>query len=189
VDLTTAEQRLLDTADALFYERGIQAVGMDAIREASGVSLKRLYQAFASKSDLVDAVLRRRDGAVRAAIGRYTAAAATREGRILAVFDYLDDWFREPDFRGCAFINSFAELGGTSATVADLVRVHKQALKEHLTDVIAAAGYPPGLADQLVILANGAMVTAAIAGSPEPARQARGAARTLLAAASQRGGR
>jgi AcrR family transcriptional regulator len=105
------------------------------------------------------------------------------------VFDYLDDWFREPDFRGCAFINSFAELGATSDSVADLVRVHKQALKDHLTDLIAAAGYPQNLADQLVILANGAMVTAAIAASPEPAGQARSAARTLLGAAAQHDGR
>jgi AcrR family transcriptional regulator len=187
VDLATAEQRLLDSADALFYERGIQAVGMDAIREASGVSLKRLYQAFASKGDLVDAVLRRRDGAVRAAIGRHVAAATTPEERILAVFDFLDEWFREPDFRGCAFINSFAELGGTSEGVADLVRVHKQALRDQLSDLVAAAGHPREFADQLVILANGAMVTAAIGGSPEPARQARDAARTLLAATSRRG--
>ncbi len=188
MDLATAEQRILESADALFYERGIQAVGMDQIRTASGVSLKRLYQAFPSKNDLVDAVLRRRDADVRAAIGRYTGSAATPDGRILAVFDYLDDWFRQPDFRGCAFINSYAELGGTSESVADVVRVHKQALKDHVSELIAAAGYPRDLADQLVILANGAMATAAIAGSPEPARQARSAARTLLTAAARHGG-
>jgi AcrR family transcriptional regulator len=180
VDLVTAEEQILESADALFYERGIQAVGMDLIRQASGVSLKRLYQVFPSKNDLVDAVLRRRDAAVRAAIGQYTAAAASPDDRILAVFDYLDDWFRQPDYRGCAFINSFAELGGTSDSVTDLVRVHKQALADHVTGLISAAGYPQSLAGQLVILANGAMVTAAIADSPEPARQARSAARTLL---------
>jgi AcrR family transcriptional regulator len=185
VDLATAQQRLLDAADALFYERGVQAVGMDVIREVSGVSLKRLYQAFPSKNDLVDAVLRRRDADVRAGVERYTAAATTADGRILAVFAYLDDWFRQPDFRGCAFINSYAELGPTSESVADVVRSHKRALREHLTGVITEAGYPDSLADQLLILANGAMVTAAIAGSPDPARQARSAARTLLDAASR----
>lgn len=180
MDHTTAEARLLDAADTLFYERGIQAVGMDAIRQASGVSLKRTYQLFPSKEHLVEAVLRRRDRAVRAEIEAYTSAGATPTDRILAVFDYLYDWFRQPDFRGCAFINSFAELGGASPTVVDVVRTHKQALADHLAALVAAAGRPPAVAAQLVLLANGAMVTAAIAGDAEPARDARAAAQRLL---------
>jgi AcrR family transcriptional regulator len=183
VDLGTAGERVLATADALFYERGVQAVGMDAIREASGVSLKRLYQAFPSKDHLVQAVLARRDSTVRAAVGHHVDAAEDPVGRILAVFDYLDEWFREPDFRGCAFINAYAELGPASADVADLVRVHKRALRERLAALVAAAGRPPALADQLAILANGAMVLAAIGGTPDPARQAREAARVLVTAA------
>lgn len=180
MDLAAAKARLLDAADVLFYERGVQAVGMDAIREASGVSLKRAYQVFPSKDQLVEAVLRRRDRSVRTAIGAYTSAPTTPTDRILAVFDYLYDWFSEPDYRGCAFINSFAELGGASENIAGIVRGHKQAVRDHLADLVAAAGHPPGLADQLAILANGAMVTAAIGGSAEPARQARAAAQLLL---------
>ncbi|MEV4479107.1 TetR/AcrR family transcriptional regulator [Micromonospora coxensis] len=185
MDQATAEERLLAAADTLFYERGVQAVGMDAIRQASGVSLKRAYQLFPSKEQLVEAVLRRRDRAVLAGLEAYTSARATPTARILAVFDYLDDWFRQPDFRGCAFINSYAELGGVSAGVAGLVRGHKRAFTAHLAVLVAAAGQPPALADQLAVLANGAMVTAAITGSPEPARQAADVARRLLAPAGQ----
>jgi AcrR family transcriptional regulator len=180
MDTTPAEQQLLDAADRLFNERGIQAVGMDAIRSESGMSLKRLYQLFPSKQHLVEAVLRRRDRDVRAALVSYMTAASTPVDQILAVFDYLHDWFGEPDFRGCAFINSYAELGGSSPEVADIVRAHKQALRGVLTDLVRAAGRPAGLAEQLVILANGAMVTAAIDGTPEAARHARAAAHRLL---------
>ncbi|MFG2102492.1 TetR/AcrR family transcriptional regulator [Micromonospora echinaurantiaca] len=180
MDHTTAEARLLDAADTLFYERGIQAVGMDAIRQASGVSLKRTYQLFPSKEHLVEAVLRRRDLAIREQLSAYTSARSTPAEGVLAVFDYLYDWFGQPDFRGCAFINSFAELGPASANVADIVRTHKQAVADHLAALVAAADRPPALAAQLLVLANGAMVTAAIAGSPEPARDARAAAQRLL---------
>ncbi|MFG2058619.1 TetR/AcrR family transcriptional regulator [Micromonospora sp. NPDC048930] len=180
MDQATAEQRLLDAADTLFYERGVQAVGMDAIRAASGVSLKRAYQLFPSKEHLVEAVLRRRDRAVRGGVAAYTSAPGAPTDRILAVFDYLHDWFSQPDYRGCAFINSYAELGASSDTVADVVRTHKQAFADHLAELVAAAGRPPALAAQLAILANGAMVTAAISGSAEPARQAREVARMLL---------
>ena len=167
-------------ADGLYYEKGIQAVGMDEVRAASGVSLKRLYQLFPSKDDLVQAVLRRRDQDVRAGLARYTSAPTDPDDRILAVFDYLEDWFHQPEFRGCAFINSFAELGPTSAGVAGVVRTAKQALADHLGDLVAAAGRSPGLADQLLVLANGAMVTAAITGSPAPATHAKEAARLLV---------
>lgn len=180
MDQVTAEEKLLDAADTLFYERGIQAVGMDAVRAASGLSLKRVYQLFPSKEHLVEAVLRRRDRAVRDGIEAYTSAPDDPVDRVLAVFDYLYDWFRQPGYRGCAFINSYAELGASSDNVADVVRTHKQALTDHLAELVAAAGRPPALAAQLAILANGAMVTAAIGGSAEPARQARAAARLLL---------
>jgi AcrR family transcriptional regulator len=180
MDHTTAETRLLDAADTLFYDRGIQAVGMDAIRAASGVSLKRTYQLFPSKDHLVEAVLRRRDQAIRAELAAYTSARTTPTERILAVFDYLYDWFGRPDYRGCAFINSFAELHGSSANVVEIVRTHKRAFADHLAALVAAADRPPALAGQLLILANGAMVTAAIVDSPQPAREARAAAQRLL---------
>lgn len=180
MDHTTAEARLLDAADTLFYERGIQAVGMDAIRAASGVSLKRTYQLFPSKEHLVEAVLRQRDLAIRDELAAYTSARPTPTERVLAVFDYLHDWFGQPDYRGCAFINSFAELGGSSPGVVDIVRTHKRAFADHLAALVADAGGPPALAAQLALLANGAMVTAAITGSVEPAREARAAARRLL---------
>jgi len=186
MDVETAEARLLEAAEQLFNERGIQAVGMDDIRAASGVSLKRLYQVFPAKERLVEAVLRRRDRDVKEALARHTSAHEAPRDRILAVFDYLHLWFSQSDFRGCAFINSFGELGGTSDGVAGIVRQSKQGLRDYLGELVAEAEGPAALADQLVILANGAMATAGILGSPEPARQAQAAAGVLLDAAGVR---
>jgi AcrR family transcriptional regulator len=156
---------------------------MDEIRSASGVSLKRLYQLFPSKEDLVQAYLRRRDVRWRRELAAYTEAQATPRERILTVFDWLYDWFGEPDFRGCAFSNSFGELGATSPAVAETARAHKESFFLYLADLTAAADEPTWLADHLALLAEGAIATAAITGSPEPARRAREAARLLLAAA------
>ena len=63
-DLRDADLRdsVIAAADDLFYGRGIQSVGMDDVRQASGVSLKKLYSMFASKERLVLAVLERRHG-------------------------------------------------------------------------------------------------------------------------------
>lgn len=183
MDRDTAQAQVLQTAGALFYGLGIQAVGMDAIRDAAGVSLKRLYQLFPTKDELVEACLRERDRAVRDSLERVTAHAATPRDRILALFDWLDEWFREPDFRGCGFINAFGEMAASSPRVTVAVHDQKVWLREHIGELVRLANGPDRLADQLFILANGAMVTAAIFGSPEPARQARVAAEHLVAAA------
>lgn len=183
MELGTARAQVLEAAERLFYARGIQAVGIDEIRTASGVSLKRLYQLFPSKGDIVEAYLHERDTRWRRSLTRYADAAPTPEERILAVFDWLYQWCDEGDYRGCAFINSFGELGASSPAVARTARAHKQAFQQYLAGLVAAAGGPSELADHLALLAEGAITTAAIAGSPEPARQARAAAGVLLGAA------
>ncbi|MET9692622.1 TetR/AcrR family transcriptional regulator [Streptomyces sp. NPDC006514] len=178
-----AGARVLDAAEALFYRRGIQAVGMDEIRNTSGVSLKRLYQLYPSKGDLVEAYLLRRDARWRERLAEYVDAQSSPRERILAVFSWLYDWFNQPDFRGCAFINSFGELGTVSPAVADAARAHKQAFQQYLVGLVADAGEPSWAAQHLSLLAEGAMTTAAICGSPESAVQAREAARLLLESA------
>ncbi|MGW7245946.1 TetR/AcrR family transcriptional regulator [Streptomyces decoyicus] len=186
MDLDEARARILDAAEKLFYDRGIQSVGMDELRTAAGVSLKRLYQCFPAKHDLVEAYLRRRDTRWRASLGTYVAGRADApEVRPLVVFDWLYSWFSGPDFRGCAFINSFGELGATSEGVGRVAREHKGALLSYLTDLVRAVpvARPEALAGQLALLVDGAITTAAITGEPDAARRARAAAEALLAAA------
>ncbi|MEV0322850.1 TetR/AcrR family transcriptional regulator [Streptomyces sp. NPDC050658] len=181
MDRAEAEARLLDAAESLYYERGIQSVGMDQVRAASGVSLKRLYQIFPSKSELVLGCLERRDRRWRARLAEYVDGLP-EGGRLLGVYDWLREWFAEPDFRGCAFINSFGELGAVDPAVADAVRAHKDAFHAYVAGLVAAEGRPEWLVGPLVLLAEGAMATAAISGSPQPALQAREGAARLLSA-------
>jgi AcrR family transcriptional regulator len=180
MDDDTARSQVLDAADQLFNDHGVRAVGMDRIRDASGVSLKRLYRLFPAKEQLVEAMLRRRDREFQQALTARIADLPTAREQLLAVFDFLYDWFREPDYRGCPFINAFAEMSATSRDITTAVEDQKHALKALLSRLAAAAGGPPALAEQLFVLANGAMVAAAILHSPEPARQAKQAAALLL---------
>ncbi|MET9323227.1 TetR/AcrR family transcriptional regulator [Streptomyces sp. NPDC003038] len=176
MDDEEARTRLLDAAEALFYAHGIQAVGMDRIRTESGVPLKRLYRVFPAKESLITAYLERRDR-------RWTAglrdAVTGAPDPVAAVFDWLADWFSEPDFRGCAFLNAYGELGTGPAGVLDVVRRHKAELHALLTD-LAGPGHET-LADQLMILVEGATVVAALNPGPEPAHRAREAAALLVA--------
>ncbi|MGE2737741.1 TetR/AcrR family transcriptional regulator [Mycolicibacterium vaccae] len=181
---TADENQVVAAATELFNERGVQSVGMDAIRDAAGIPLKRLYSYFPSKAALISAVLAQRDRDIQRAMIEFVESRAEEpRDRILAVFDYLAHWFTEPDFRGCMFINSVGELGGTSPDVRRIARRNKLALRDYLAGLVAEAGLPAHLADQLAILANGAIVAAALYDDAEQAADAaRRAAATLLAA-------
>lgn len=179
------EVRVLDVAGDLFYEHGVQAVGMDRIRDASGLSLKRLYQCYPSKVALVEAFLRYRDHVARTALGAYVAEFPAGEERILAVFDWLLDWSSQLGFRGCVFNNIFGELGGDHEGVVAAVRDHKAALRELLRALVEDAEVkdPESVTDQLVVQFNGAITVAAVCGDPNAAAHAGRAARALLTAA------
>lgn len=175
MDAVEATDRLLDAAEDLFYTRGVQSVGMDAVRARSGVSLKRLYQVFPSKDDLVAAYLNKRDERWRRSLREFVT---TRGEDPLAVFDWLHEWFGEPGFRGCAFVNSFGEFGTPAPGVAAAIQRHKDEVRAYVRRLVG----DDTLADQLFALMEGATVLAALKSDPREASIARGAAETLLAA-------
>ncbi|SMH44818.1 transcriptional regulator, TetR family [Rathayibacter oskolensis] len=171
---------ILAAADRLYYERGIQSVGMDELRTAAGVSLKRLYSEFASKEAVVVAVLQgRHEHWTAGVLARVESASGARD-KLLAIYDFLFDWFSEDSFRGCGFINAFGELGSSNPAVAQLAREHKESFQRFLATLAEGAGGGAELAAQLAILAEGAQTTAAIAGTPESALHARRAAEILI---------
>ena len=180
----TVREQILAAADELYYRKGYAAVGMDELRAAAGVSLRRLYGLFPAKNDIVAAVLARKHAQWESGL----SAAVTDAGddprtRLLAVYGYLENWFCTDDFRGCAFIHAFGELGGTNPEVAEIVRAHKASFQEYMADLVESTGASPLLAAQLSILAEGAQSTAAISADPQVAVQARGAAEVLIDAA------
>lgn len=179
-----ARARILDAAEELYYAKGYSAVGMDELRAAAGVSLKRVYALFPSKSDIIAAVLGRKHEEWERLVANAVAKADDDpRARLLAVYDFLGAWFATDDFRGCAFINAFGELSGTSDEVARLVREHKASFQGYMTELAAELGASEALAQQLSILAEGAQSTAAIAADARVAMQARKAAEVLIDAA------
>ncbi|QHC57785.1 TetR/AcrR family transcriptional regulator [Rathayibacter sp. VKM Ac-2760] len=173
-------EAILAAADRLYYERGIQSVGMDALRTAAGVSLKRLYSEFPSKEALVLAVLQARHEQWTRGVRTRVAAETGARPKLLAIYDFLFDWFSEDSFRGCSFINAFGEFGASNPAVAELAREHKDSFQRFLASIAEEAGGGADLAAQLALLAEGAQTTAAISGTPESALQARRAAEILI---------
>jgi len=182
-DRPPARERILDVADRLFYERGIHAVGVDAIVAESDVAKTTLYSHFGSKDELVAAYLRRRSERWRehlhAELDAYPGPAAER---VLHVFDLLGEWFAEPGYRGCPFINACAEFASDDHPAAIATRAYRAWLRATFAGLSAEAGAaaPDALAAQLLLLYDAAMITAHLERAPSAAETAKTAAATLL---------
>ena len=183
MDDSDARASALEVADQLFTAHGVKSVGMDDVRDASGVSLKRLYRLYSSKERLAEEALDRSGQAFLAELRAYIEQRKSPEEKLLAVFDFLGRGFTEPDYCGCPFIRAYDEMSMESPAVVAAVDRQKRALRDFLAELVVEAGKPPALADQLSIVANGAMVTAAILDGTGAAADARAAAGALIGAA------
>ena len=178
-----AKAQTVDAANRLFYARGLHSVTMDELAREARLPLKRLYGAFPSKNAVIDEVLRARRAEWELGIAAAAKDATTPREKILAIYDFLEEWFAQDDFRGCAFINTFAELGAISPSIASAARDHKRAFQDYVASLVSELGAKGRLAAQLALLAEGAQTTAAISGDTSAARDARDAARVLIDAA------
>jgi len=179
---------LLRTAGELFARQGYRAVGIDTVLAAAGVAKMTLYKHFRSKEELIAAVLEQRGHEIATALSeRIAAAPASPENPgapILAVFDWLADAVRSPDFHGCLFIKAASEYPDPQ----DLPRQAAVAFKESCGTLLEGlcrdlpAADPEALARQLQLLMEGVLVMAFLQRNPQAARDARQAAEKLLAA-------
>ena len=174
--------RLLDSADELFYEGGVHVVGIDRVIEHAGVAKASLYKHFPSKDALVAAYLERRADRLLDSIEEAVGRRRDPMRRVLAVFDHQASRMAAPTYNGCAFSRAAAEAGADSVTYAAHAH-YRSRLLDLLAGLASEAGarQPGALAEQLRLVYDGA----ADGGRYDPvaaARHARTAAVALLAA-------
>jgi AcrR family transcriptional regulator len=169
------KERILETADRLFYQRGIRAAGVDTIAAEVGISKRTLYNYFPSKEELIDAYLER----------RFTHAPASDKPpaeQILRTFDRLEQVFGSKDFRGCPFVNAVAELGAENQSVKKIAIAFKESRRTWFRDLLLRLDVPDpeGLATQLTLLVDGSIAQDLVRDDPSMARAAKEAARVLI---------
>ena len=187
ISVDDARQAVLRAADELFYAHGIGGVVMSDVRDASGVSMRRLYTLYPSKSDLVAGWLTDRHDTWMAwftsAVERHVAAGADP---VLATIDAIAEWVLEPGYRGCAFINSLAETSELNHTHRAVIADHKRDLTR-LLGHLAARDHPDApdwLPAALAVVIDGAIVQCTVFASTAPLDAARAAVHHLLESSS-----
>jgi AcrR family transcriptional regulator len=174
----TMHDRILETADRLFYGQGIRAVGVDTIAAEIGISKRTLYNYFPSKDALIVAYLSRRFAPLEISEQPPTE-------QILGAFDRLERQFVSKKFRGCPFVNAVAELAEPEHEANRIAIAFKEQRRLWFRDLLIRSGVaePEVLATQLALLLDGAIAAMLVRGDPGMAHAAREAACVLLAAA------
>lgn len=181
-----ARDRIVAVATRLFYRHGIRAVGIDTVIEQAGVAKTTLYKHFRSKDELIAECLTRLDERYfqwfEAEVSRRASEPAAQ---LVAVFDVLDEWFQSTDFRGCAFINAAVELEREHPARRAITH-HKRRSRQLFDRLLAQLDAAPAeeLSDHLMLLMEGAIVTALVEEDWDAAQRARTAAIRTLAGAS-----
>lgn len=184
-----ARQRIVEAAERLFYAEGMRAVGVDRIIAEAEVAKMSLYNHFASKDDVILAVLQYReekfDGMFAKWMDRHLSKGMDRLG---AFFAALKDWFESPGFRGCMFINARAELADPKHPASKFSASHKVRFHRLLGEIVEeSSGVKSKAASQAIaLLVEGAIVTAVMAQSSASAAVARDAAMALVAKAKKK---
>jgi AcrR family transcriptional regulator len=176
-----ARERLLAAADELFYEGGINLVGIDRVIEHAGVAKSSLYDCFGSKEELIRCYLEARSQARKHRIRERIARHDTPVAKILSIFDLLGEITSQPNFRGCAFLRASADADA-DGKVKQACNDSREFLRNLFIDLAREAGAknPEALGRQLVLLYDGAMVAAQADGNRDAASAAQGMARGLL---------
>lgn len=177
-------EAILEAACTLFYQQGIHTTSIDAILEKAGVARQSLYLHFSSKDGLIAEFLRVRDERWRGWMRSYIQQASDAPSdQLLAVFDFLAAWFAEPEFNGCAFINTTVEYSDPQHPFRALITHHKQLVQEEILSLCRAAGFTQAntLACHLALLMEGAIVTEQVSSDSQAAQQAKQIASLLIA--------
>src|SRR5258708_988073 len=182
---TAVREKILNTADELFYREGIRAIGVDTIVEKSGVAKTSLYRWFPTKDDLIAAFLERRNVEFWEQWDKVAAKHPdnARE-ELLAHLQWISRYVASPDYRGLAFLIAATEFPDADHPSIAICLANKQELRRRLLGIVRRTkiAHPTELADQLLMLIDGAFVNPQIFGKPGPSKHLVKAGQRLVGA-------
>ena len=162
--VSLARERILLTAHDLFYRDGIRSTGVDRVIERAGVTKVTFYRHFKSKNDLIIAYLMYRH---ERWMRWFTTALQSHGGTLRALVPTMAEWFRSPEYRGCAFINGVSEIAPALPQVTDITRRHKAEMQQAIAALLPASRRRESLARALALVVDGSIVQAQFRSDPE----------------------
>ena len=179
----TNRERLMDAAGDLLYREGLHGATAERVADHAGLTKPTIYNLFGSKEALVIEALQRRGEQIRRHIEARSAAQSTPERQLMEVLQAHADMLTSEGFHGCPLIIAAVQSPDSMET-RELANAHKAWLRGLLAQFARKAGWrsPDTLAASLVMLLEGAAALSSVQPPALVAKQARAAARALIAA-------
>ncbi len=181
----SSRQQILETAAALFFRDGFRAVGIDTIVAESGIGKMTLYRYFPSKDELIVAYLNDTNDKFWVWFNEAADPFPNQPARqILAVFQAQETLVKSPKCYGCPFLNAVVDFPDPSHPGHQVAVQHKRSVQARFEELAkqAAASDPKRLAEQLLMLMDGAFMAVRMFGPDNPAAHVAEAAATLIKA-------
>ncbi|MFT5403722.1 MAG: AcrR family transcriptional regulator [Verrucomicrobiales bacterium] len=135
---SSKRDELVDIASELFYSQGYGATGIKQIIDAAGIAKGTFYSHFASKEEVGLAWLKKRHHTWNSWLSERIQEKRSTRGKILALFDFLETWMNSCDHRGCAFLNTLAEVPDPDHAMRQEILDHKRGLQEQIESLVGA---------------------------------------------------
>jgi len=178
----SVRERILETAQRLFYRDGFRAVGIDTIIAEAGVAKMSLYRHFPSKDDLIVAYLEDSNRQYWEWLDGAVAHLEDPLDKLFGMLEATEKLATSPECLGCTFQGTAAEFPDRDHPGHQVALAHKKRVQNRVATLAREAGLraPDKLADQLSLLMDGAWVAARMYGPNNPSAGLSAAARTLI---------
>ena len=187
---SSPRERILETAQRLFYQQGYRATGINQIIKEAKVAKASFYEHFSSKDELALAYLREIGRLSQCDCASILTDTSDPREALLGLFDFVEEQFVKLDFQGCPMQNLTAEISLQEHSLHQKAVVEK---KDHIKSDIrrAVAALQGGskqhahldieqVSNALFLLVEGAMTSSRIYRDTWPFKAARQAAESLI---------
>ncbi len=179
----TKRDEIIKLAFDTFYEHGFHATGVDKLLLQSGISKRTLYKYFPTKEDLIkEAIIFYGQNFFGEMIKNIEAKYKNPTDKILAIFDMKHKKLKSGDYSGCFAINARLEFDGKNKKIESQCSQAGSQVQDFIFKLCKEGKYknPKKLAQQIVILLQGATVYAQACRDDKAASVAKEVAKLLL---------
>lgn len=178
-------ERIIETASDLFYNQGYNQTGINQIIEQAGVAKASMYQHFRSKEDVAVAYLDERHRMWMEDLDRYVSNKNGALSKIAGIFDYLEEWLIDVNFRGCAWQNIITDIPLVQNKIKNHATFHKNELRkwvqEHLSlDNAYTKKKAKDMSGEVIVLIEGAIMLSQIQKNEWPIQAAKRTCKKIL---------
>jgi len=152
------KERLIQTAEKLFYKQGYRATGINQIIKEAEVAKASFYQYFPSKEALCAEYLRERHISSHKRQKEYISKGKTVQEKICSLLENITDNAVRNNFNGCPFLNILSEINEHESEIRQIVTTHKSRLIELIRNELTDFENKDELAEMIFLVYEGANI-------------------------------